>query len=124
MLNKCKSLIPPLFNQFEVLPSSVDEAECFARKLSSRSTLDFSGVLCLTFALRTEFLLYDMHVTPSNFTKLIPTNHMGLMVSLQLSLRNMPLNRALFSYISIMDTLLILAFLFVGDPLLRNLIYF
>ncbi|CAE1157727.1 unnamed protein product [Acanthosepion pharaonis] len=65
VLNKCKPSIPPLFNQFEVLTSSTDKAECFARKFSSNSTLDSSGVPIPDFPLRTEAILSGLNITPT-----------------------------------------------------------
>ncbi len=53
------------FIQFEVLTSSTDKAECFARKFSFNSTLDSSGVPIPDFPLRTEAILSGLNITPS-----------------------------------------------------------
>lgn len=53
-LNKSKSSIPPLFNQFEVLSFTADKTECFVQKFSSNSILDSSDASLPNFPLRME----------------------------------------------------------------------
>ena len=44
VLNKGKSIIPPLFNGQEVLSSASDKAKSFAKDFSNNSNLDHSGI--------------------------------------------------------------------------------
>ena len=44
VLNKGKSVIPPLFNSPEVLPSASDKPKLFAEYFSKNSNLDDSGI--------------------------------------------------------------------------------
>lgn len=109
MLNKGESLILSLINQSEVLSSSVDNPH---QILSSNFTLDSLGVPLFGFPLRS--LLCDMHITPSKVSSialyLITIKLMNSIVTLQLSLRNVPLNWPLLSLSSTIDDLLFLAF--------------
>ena len=51
VLNKGNSVIPPLFNSPEVLPSASDKAKLFAENFSKNSNLDDSGIALLIFLL-------------------------------------------------------------------------
>lgn len=64
VLNNSKPTIPPLFNQFEVLTSSADKAECFAWKFSSASMLNSFSVPIPDFSPKTVALLSELHITP------------------------------------------------------------
>ena len=44
VINKGKSVIPPLFNSLEVLPSALDKAKLFPENFSKNSNLDDSGI--------------------------------------------------------------------------------
>ena len=51
VLIKGKSVIPPLFNGSEVLPSAFDKAKLFVENFSKNSNLDDSGIALLVFLL-------------------------------------------------------------------------
>lgn len=57
VLNKEKTSIHPLFNQFDVLSRLADKVEQFTLKFYSNSTFDASGVPLLDFPLRIKYLL-------------------------------------------------------------------
>lgn len=65
VLNKGKSSISPLFNQFEVLLYSTNKTGCFVCKLFSNSTLDTPRVLLIDFSFSIESLLCDMTIIES-----------------------------------------------------------
>ena len=50
VLNKCKSVILPLFNRLEVLSSASDKARLFAENFSKDSNLDDSGITLPAFS--------------------------------------------------------------------------
>ena len=58
VLNKSKSVMPPLFNGLEVLPSASDEAKLFAKNFFKNSNLDDSGISLQVFPARTNLKLY------------------------------------------------------------------
>lgn len=70
-MNNSKSSILFLFNQFEVLKSTVDKVEYFAKEFSFNSTLDSSGVSWLEFPLRADLQLRDMRISPLLFSDII-----------------------------------------------------
>ena len=63
VLNRGKSTIPPLFNGPEVLTTSTDKANLFARNFSYNSTLDDSYQLLPDFPSRTEYRLTSRKIT-------------------------------------------------------------
>ena len=63
VLNRGKSTIPPLFNGPEVLTTSTDKANLFARNFSYNSTLDDSNQLLPDFPSRTEHRLTSRKIT-------------------------------------------------------------
>ena len=63
VLNRGKSTIPPLFNGPEVLTTSTDKANLFARNFSYNSTLDDSYQLLPDFPSRTEHRLTSRKIT-------------------------------------------------------------
>ena len=63
VLNRGKSTIPPLFNGPEVLTTSTDKANLFARNFSYNSTLDHSYQLLPDFPSRTEHRLTSRKIT-------------------------------------------------------------
>ena len=64
VLNKGKSVIPPLFNGPEVLSSASDKAKLFAENFSKNSNLDDSGISLPVFPSRTNLKLHNIFVTP------------------------------------------------------------
>ena len=54
VVNKGKSVIPPLFNGPDVLPSASDKAKLFAVNFSKNSNLDDSGLSLSVFPSRTN----------------------------------------------------------------------
>ena len=58
VLNKSKSVMPPLFNGLEVLPSASDKAKLFAKNFFKNSNLDDSGISLQVFPARTNLKLY------------------------------------------------------------------
>ena len=70
VLNKGKSVIPPLFNGPEVLSSASDKAELFAKNFSLNSHLDDSGISLPVFPCRTNLKLH-VSVTPKILKKVI-----------------------------------------------------
>jgi len=71
VINKGKSSIPPLFNGPEVLTSSMDKAELFAKIFSTNSTLDDSNNFLPDFPTRTNTLLETIEITPSKVASVI-----------------------------------------------------
>lgn len=63
VLNKGKSSVPPLFHGPEVLSTSKDKAELFARQFSTNSTLDDTGHPLPEFDARTPNSLTSLRVT-------------------------------------------------------------
>ena len=60
VLNKDKSVIPPLLNGPEVLFSGSDKAKLFAENLSKSSNLDDSGICLPVFPSRTNLKLHKL----------------------------------------------------------------
>ena len=58
VLNKGKSVIPPLFNGPEVLSSASDKAKLFAKNFSKNSNLDDLGISLPVFSFRTNLKLH------------------------------------------------------------------
>ena len=63
ILNRGKSTIPPLFNGPEVLTSSKDKADLFAKKFSTNSTLDDSFHPLPDFPSQTDQGLSSLRIT-------------------------------------------------------------
>ena len=63
VLNKGKSVIPPLFNGPEVLSSASDKAKLFAENFSKNFNLDDSGISLPVFPSRTNLKLHSISVT-------------------------------------------------------------
>ena len=66
-----KSSIPPLFNGPEVLTSSHDKAELFAKMFSENSTLDDSGCELPEFPLRTDSKLSSLDFSAKKVASII-----------------------------------------------------
>ena len=64
VLSRGKSVIPPLFNRPEVLPSASDKAKLFAKNFSKNSNLDDSGISLPVFPSRTNLKLHNISITP------------------------------------------------------------
>ena len=58
VLNKGKSVIPPLFNGLEVLSFASDKAKLFPENFSRNSNLDDSGISSAVSPSRTNFKLH------------------------------------------------------------------
>ena len=71
LLNKGKSVLPPLFNGPEVLSSASDKAKLFAKNFSKNSNLDDSGISLPVFPSRTNLKLHNISITPKMFKKVI-----------------------------------------------------
>ena len=71
VMNKGKSIIPPLINGPEVLTTSKDKAEHFAQKFSRNSTLDDSGHPLPEFEARTHQVLNTIRITPKKVASVI-----------------------------------------------------
>ena len=69
VLSKGKSIIPPLFNSPEELPSASDKPKLFAENFSKNSNLDDSGISLPVFPSRTN--LHYISVTPKIVKKAI-----------------------------------------------------
>ena len=65
LLNKDKSVIPPLLNSPEVLSSASDKAKLFAENSSKNSNLDDSGIFLPVLPSRTNLKLHNIYVTPT-----------------------------------------------------------
>ena len=71
VLNKGKSVIPPLFNGLEVLSSASDKAKLFAENFSMNSYLDDTGISLYVFPSRTNLKLHNISVTPKMVRKVV-----------------------------------------------------
>ena len=71
VLNKGKSVIPPLFNGPEVLSSASDEAKLFAKNFSKNSNLDDSGISLPVFRFRTNLKLHNIFIKTKMVKKVI-----------------------------------------------------
>ena len=71
VLNKSKSVIPPLFNGPEVLSTASDKAKLFVKNFSENSNLDDSGISLLVFPCRTNLKLHNISITPKMVKKVI-----------------------------------------------------
>ena len=71
VLNKAKSAISPLFKSLEVLASASDKAKLFAKKFSTNSNLDDSGISSPVFPSRTNLKLHYISVAPKMVKKVI-----------------------------------------------------
>ena len=69
--SKNKSSVPPLFNGPEVLTSSKDKVELFAKLFSSHSTLDDCGHPLPDFPPKTDQLLHDCQITPAKVAAIV-----------------------------------------------------
>ena len=72
VLKKGKSVIPPLYNGLEVLPSASDKAKLFALNFSNNSNFDDSGISLPVFPSRTNLELHNISITPKMVKKIIP----------------------------------------------------
>ena len=66
VLNKSKSIMPPLFNGLEVLPPASDKAKLFAKYFFKNFNLDDSFHV---FPARTNLNLYNISITPNMVKK-------------------------------------------------------
>ena len=73
IVNKDKSVVPPLFNGPEMLSSASDKAKLFAKKFSKNSNLHDSGTSLPVFLPRTNLKLHNISKTPK-IVKKITTN--------------------------------------------------
>ena len=71
VLNRNKSVIPPLFNGPETLTSASDKAKLFGDLFSKNSNLDDSGTELPVFPSRTDLLLETIVITPKKVKKVI-----------------------------------------------------
>ena len=71
VLNKGKSVIPPLFNGPEVLHTASDKAKLFAKNFSKNSNLDDSGISLPVFPSRTNLKLHNISITRKMVKKVI-----------------------------------------------------
>ena len=71
VLNKDKSVTPPLFSVPEVLFSASDKATFFAKNFSKNSNLHDSGISLPVFPSRTNLKLLNISVTPKMVKKVI-----------------------------------------------------
>ena len=71
VLNKGKSVIPPLFNGPEVLSTVSDKAELFVKNFSKNTNLDDSSISLSVFPSRTNLKLHNMSITPKMVKKVI-----------------------------------------------------
>ena len=71
VMNRGKSSIPTIVNGPEILSSSLDKADLFAKMFSSNSTLDDEGHPLPEFPPRTDIDLSNLKVTPSMVAKFI-----------------------------------------------------
>ena len=72
VLNKGKSVIPPLFKGSEVLSTASDKAKLFAKNFSKNSNLDDSVISLPVFPSRTNLKLHNISITPKMVKKVIP----------------------------------------------------
>ena len=71
VLNKGRSVIPPLLNGPEVLSSASDKAKLFAKNFSKNSNLDDSGISLPVFPSKTNLKLHTISITPKMVKKVI-----------------------------------------------------
>ena len=71
IFRKGKSIIPPLFCAPEVLSSSKDKAELFARTFSCNSTLNSAGHPIPTLSPRSSTTLSELNITPQFVSNVI-----------------------------------------------------
>lgn len=71
VFSKGRSNIPPLFHGYEVLSSSKDKAELFARQFSNNCSLDSTGHNLSDFPSRTDVPLHTLRITPKSVAKVI-----------------------------------------------------
>ena len=71
VLNKGKSVIPPLFSDLEILSSVSDKEKFLAENFSKNSNLDDSGISLPVFSPRTNLKLHNISVTPKMVKKVI-----------------------------------------------------
>ena len=71
VLNRGKPSIPTIVNGPKILSSSSDKASLFAKMFSSNSTLDDTNHPLPDFPLRTETLISNLKVTPSEVARFI-----------------------------------------------------
>ena len=71
LLNNDKSVIPPLFNDPELLSSASDKVKLFAKFFFKKSNLDDSGIFLPVFSSRTNLKLHNNSVTPKMVEKVI-----------------------------------------------------
>ena len=71
VLNKGKSVIPPLFNGPEVLSTASDKAKLFAKNFSENSNLDDSGISLPVCPSRTNLKLHNISITTKMAKKVI-----------------------------------------------------
>ena len=64
VLNKGKSVVPPLFNGPQVLSTASDNAKLFAKNFPTNSNLDDSGISLPVFPSRTNLKLHNISTTP------------------------------------------------------------
>ena len=71
VLNKGKSVLPPLFNGPEMLSFVSDKAELFAKNFSKNSNLENSGIPLPIVSSRPNLKLHDIYLTPKMVKKVI-----------------------------------------------------
>ena len=71
VLNKAKSVIPPLFNGPEVLSTASDKAKLFAKNFSKNSNFADSGISLPVFPSRTNLKLHNISITLKMVKKVI-----------------------------------------------------
>ena len=71
VLNKGKSIIPPLFNDPEESSSAPVKTKLFSKNFSKNSNLDDSGISLPIFPFRTNLKLHNISVTPKMVKKVI-----------------------------------------------------
>ena len=71
VLNKGKSVIPPLFNGPEVLSSAFDKTKLFSTNFYNNSNLDDSGISLPVFPSRTNLKLHNTSITLKMVKKVI-----------------------------------------------------
>ena len=69
VLNKGKSVTPPLFSGSKVLSSVSDKAKLFAKNFSKDSNLDDLGISLSVFPSRTNLKLHNISLTPKMVKK-------------------------------------------------------
>ena len=71
VLNKAKSVIPPLFNGPEVLSTASDKAKLFAKNFSKNPNFADSGISFPVFPSRTNLKLHNISITLKMVKKVI-----------------------------------------------------